>query len=185
MLPKPLQNSLKTTFADTAIFPSHQQPPFTSKNSHHVVPLISTRCTQNNSQTIPKTAPFFLKNSTSFIYKTTPLYLQNSTKTTMKTPQKRCKRRPVDGDSGRRRATSADGVHRRRLPPVTATCIMPLVAAAFMSPQHVPSNPNEFLVSGGALCTPPVGACTPVFCNSQNAPVGFLISRSTSCTPID
>jgi len=120
------------------------------------------------SQTIPKTALFFPKNSTSFISKTTPLYLQNRTETTMKTSQKRCKKCPVGGSDGRRRATSVDGVHCRRLPPVAAACTMPLTAATFMSPQHVPSNPNEFLVSGGALCTPPVGACTPIFCNSQN-----------------
>jgi len=96
VLPKPLQNSPKTTSADTDIFPRHQQPPFTSKNSHHVVPLIPTRCTQNNSQTISKTTLFFPKNSTSFISKTTPLYLQNNTETTMKTPQKWCKKCPVD-----------------------------------------------------------------------------------------
>jgi len=114
---------------------------FTSKNSHHVVPLIPTRCTQNSSQTIPKTAPFFPKNSTNFISKTTPLYLQNSTVTTIKTRQKRCKKKcPVDatgvgGGSGRRRATSVDGVHRRRLPPVAVACTMPLAAAAFMSRQ--------------------------------------------------
>jgi len=155
VLPKPLQNSLKTTSADTTIFSRHQQPPFTSKNSHHVGPLIPTRCTQNNSQTIPKTIPFFPKSSTSFTSKTTPLYLQNNTETTTKTPQKRCKKRPVDataigGGGCRRRATSVDGVHRRRLPPVAAACTIPLAAAALMSPQHMPSNPNEFLVSGGA-----------------------------------
>jgi len=174
VLPKPLQNSPKTTSADTAIFPNHQQPPFTSKNSHHVVPLIPTRCTQNSSQTIPKTTLFFPKNSTSFISKTTQLYLQNSTETTMKTPQKRCKKRPIDatasGGGGRSRATSVDGVHHRRLPPVAAAYTMPLTATAFISPWHVPSNPNEFLVSGGALCTPPVGPCTPVFLQFPKCP---------------
>jgi len=121
VLPKPLQNSPKTTSADTTIFSLHQQPPFTSKNSHHVVPLIPTRCTQNSSQTIPKTAPFFPKNSTSFISKTTPLYLQNSTETTMKMPQKQCKKCPVD--------TTAVAPH-----PSTAF----IVVACYLSPPPAP-----------------------------------------------
>jgi len=75
-------------------FPRHQQPPFTSKNIHHVVPLIPKRCTQNSSQTIPKTTPFCPKNSTSFISKTAPLYIQKSTETTMKTPQNGVKNAP-------------------------------------------------------------------------------------------
>jgi len=122
VLPKPLQNSPKTTSADTAIFPNHQQPPFTSKNSHHVVPLIPTRCTQNSSQTIPKTTLFFPKNSTSFISKTTQLYLQNSTETTMKTPQKRCKKRPIDATAIRRRRPQSRHLRRRRSSSSPATC---------------------------------------------------------------
>ena len=88
------QNSPKMTSADTAIFPHHQQPPFTSKNCHHVIPLISTRCTKNNSQTILKTAQFYPKNSTSFISKTTPLYCQNSIETTMKRHKNGAKNAP-------------------------------------------------------------------------------------------
>jgi len=159
------------TSADTVIFPRHQQPPFTSKNSHHVVPLIPTRCAQNSSQTIPKTTPFFPKNRTSFISKTPPLYLQNSTETTMKTPQKRCKKKKTPRRRHRRRRRWRPPMRHlhRRHSSSPAACTMPLAAAAFMSPQHVPSNPNEFLVSRGALYTPPVGACTLVFCNFQNA----------------
>jgi len=71
-----------------------------------------------------------------------------------KMPRRRC---------DRRRATSVDGVHRCRLPPVAAPCTMPLTATAFMSPQHVPSNPNEFLVIGGALCTPHLLELAPQF----------------------
>jgi len=94
---------------------------FTSKNSHHVVPLIPTRCIQNSSQTIPKTASFSPKISTSFTSKTTPLYLQNSTETTMKTPQKRYKKKnapstpPPSCHLRRQRSSSSPATCRRRL----------------------------------------------------------------------
>jgi len=166
VLPKRLQNSLKRLPPTPSFLLHHQQPPFTSKNSHHVVPLIPKRCPQNSSQTIPKTTPFCPKNSTSFISKTTPLYLQTSTETTMKMPQKRCKKRPIDATAivdgrRRRRATTVDGVHRRRLPPPppsspatpsllrNSTCIASTMPCVFQTL-------DEFLISGGALCTPHV-----------------------------
>jgi len=130
VLPKPLQNSPKTTSADTAIFPRHQQPPFTSKNSHHVVPLIPTRCTQNSNQTIPKTALFSPKIAPVL----SPKRYHFTFKTALKQPWKRHKngekKRPVDatavgGGGGRRHATSVDGIHRRRLSPIAAACTCP------------------------------------------------------------
>ena len=176
------------TSADTAIFPRHQQPPFTSKNSHHVVPLIPTRCTQNSNQTIPKTALFFPKNSTSFISKTIPLYLQNSTETTMKMPQKRCKKRPVDtttvgGSGSRRRATSVDGVHCRRLhllpPPAPCPSPPPPSCLHSMCPQTLMSF---WLV--GLLSAPNLLELAPQFFAIPKMPL-FLISGSTSCTHIN
>jgi len=104
VLPKPFQNSPKTTSADTAIFPCHQQPPFTSKNSHHVVPFISTRCTKNNSQTILKTTPFFPKNST---YRNNHETLQKRCKKTPRQRHRRRRRRPPPSPPPRAAAATA------------------------------------------------------------------------------
>jgi len=99
----------------------------------------------------------------------TPLYLQNSTETTMKTPQKQCKKTPRRRCRRRRRATSVDRVHHRRMPPVIVACTMPLAAAAFMSPQCPQTLMSFWLV--GVLSAPHLLELAPqFFCNSQNAP---------------
>jgi len=165
---------------------------FTSKNSHHVVPLIPRRCTQNSSQTIPKTTPFFPKNTTSFISKTTSLYLQNSTETTMKTPQKWCKTTPRWRCSSSSPTTCSRRLHhdprRRRLHVSTITKVSltqdwvsywwdllpapPLIkfsTPALHSYQSALNPRLTFLLVGSTSCTPLIKFSTPALHSSQNA----------------
>ena len=102
-----------------------QQPNNTQNNT--ILPQKQHQFSLHDSTILhSKTAPFSHQNCTTLPSKQhpkmTPLYLQNNTETTMKKPQKQCKKRPVDAtvdvDGGRHlRATSVDGVHRRCLPP--------------------------------------------------------------------